>query len=249
MILGICGRKEHGKDTFADILMAAAPGYERLAFARRLKDMCVAVFGLSEAQVSDKMGKETPLPEPVMLDSLLYQMREWSRLAGIREHGLVAKTPRQILQFVGTEYIREADPNYWVDWVADRLARLGPSGDAVITDVRFPNEADMIRHAGGKVLRVLRLAKEMEGAAAPEHPSEALDFKPDYTIALTEGDFSLPRIVCGAVRKGALDDALKAFDWDWLVYSAPMARAYYHDIWNQMCEVLAQQLDPKAEKA
>jgi cytidylate kinase len=94
---------------------------------------------------------------------------------------------RELLQFLGTEYFRALDPEYWIkQWdkaVAERLERT-ESGDCriVVDDCRFPNEVAAVRRLGGHEFyletslgdRALRL-QERDGAAVDgieNHPSE-----------------------------------------------------------------------------
>lgn len=248
MILGLCGRKFHGKDTFASILTKADTDFKSYSFARRLKDICKTVYGLNEAQVSDHAGKEMLLPQPIELDSKLDLL---GREVGfsMSPHGLVANTPRQVLQFVGTDYIRSQDPGYWVRSVLNQLTNAGLRDDAkikaVITDVRFPNECDAIRSWGGKVLKIMRLSEELKGPSTPEHASEQLDFKPDYTLAVCENDMALPELICALSRIGDLDWALRAFDWEKATFAAPIFVAYYSRYWGQICGQMSDALKAK----
>lgn len=94
---------------------------------------------------------------------------------------------RQLLQYVGTDVIREECPSYWVDFIIDMLEFFGNNWDYVlIPDTRFPNEVERIAERFDSVhLRVVRnnfvspLTKEQQ-----MHPSEtALDnFEPDVLI-------------------------------------------------------------------
>ena len=43
-------------------------------------------------------------------------------------------------------------PDAWLNAVLSQL----PAGPVVITDVRMPNEADAIKAAGGRVIRIMR---------------------------------------------------------------------------------------------
>lgn len=86
--------------------------------------------------------------------------------------GLKDRSPdiRGLLQRFGTEVGREMfDENFWVDYA---LNSIEDGSKVVISDVRYPNEADAIRELGGKVYRV-----ERDGVfPANEHASEhALD--------------------------------------------------------------------------
>jgi len=64
-------------------------------------------------------------------------------------------TPRLVLQKWGTEVARKS----WHDdtWIASLENKLSKAhNDIVITDVRFPNEIQAVRNAGGIVIRVVR---------------------------------------------------------------------------------------------
>lgn len=81
--------------------------------------------------------------------------------------------PRTLLQWWGTDYRRKQDPDYWVKRLQETLEREQPEV-ALITDVRFPNEADAIHAAGGYLIKCTRTSKP--DIDVPPHPSEqALD--------------------------------------------------------------------------
>jgi hypothetical protein len=61
----------------------------------------------------------------------------------------------KLLQWWGTEYRRSQDTNYWVKKL---FASIPVNLDiALVTDVRFPNEADGIKQQGGYNVNVQRL--------------------------------------------------------------------------------------------
>lgn len=95
---------------------------------------------------------------------------------------------RSLLQYVGTDVIRAADPDFWVNYVVVMLNFFGDRWDYVlIPDARFPNEIDRLRDAGFDVtyLRVERpgfdsgLTDEQKA-----HPSETAlsGYEPDAVI-------------------------------------------------------------------
>lgn len=77
--------------------------------------------------------------------------------------------PRTLLQWWGTDYRRAQDPNYWVKRMVETLQREQPEV-AVITDVRFPNEAQAVHNLGGYLVQVERTTQP--DVAVPAHPSE-----------------------------------------------------------------------------
>lgn len=114
---------------------------------------------------------------------------------------------RTLLQYVGTDVIRNKKPNYWVDFVADILCDFGDSWDyAIIPDTRFPNEFERLRERG---LDVVHLRIERKNFKSPlteeqqKHPSEtALDnIKPDYCIINDGGLEDLEKVIARWIQE------------------------------------------------
>ncbi|MDA4130152.1 MAG: hypothetical protein OK457_05240 [Thaumarchaeota archaeon] len=93
-----------------------------------------------------------------------------------QKHSMVGKDTA-LLQRIGSER-RKENPDYWVDQVAYQLEDY--KGIAIISDVRYGNEADWIHSMGGYVVNVSRLNPDGSLYVAtdrdPNHLSEvALD--------------------------------------------------------------------------
>lgn len=114
------------------------------------------------------------------------------------DRGPMFLTPRYALQQLGTEWGRNCYDNTWVDLALRIAKRLGEGGhtynfrrglsscsfvgedaagahdrlkrSVVISDVRFKNEIDAIKKAGGYVIKLLR-GEGLEGTAG-QHKSE-----------------------------------------------------------------------------
>lgn len=86
-------------------------------------------------------------------------------------------TGREMLQFVGTEIGRKLYPNIWVDLLIDSL---NPNSQAIITDVRFPNEVEAIKAKGGIIIRKM----EPIGYKPMEHESESYIKELDYNFMI-----------------------------------------------------------------
>lgn len=63
---------------------------------------------------------------------------------------------RKMLQVLGTDFGRAFYPTVWVDYLADRLDSMTDHSRVVVTDVRFPNEAELIIAKGGYLIKVVR---------------------------------------------------------------------------------------------
>lgn len=160
--IGFCGPAGAGKSTAAERLVKRWR-FNRVRFAGPLKAMMLAL-GLSPHQVDGTLKEE---PSPL----------------------LQGRTPRQAMQWLGTEWGRNLlGPEFWISaWRAAvektpdfRCPYVGYSRLIVADDVRFANEAKAIRERGGIVIRI-----ERPGAGSTsggDHASERLDFEPDRVI-------------------------------------------------------------------
>jgi hypothetical protein len=108
---------------------------------------------------------------------------------------------RTLLQWWGTEYRRSINPDYWVKRVAKRIAEERPE-IALITDVRFPNEAAFCQRYGNAV-KVERPSLPPLKGMAGAHASELalLNFQDWDTTIMNSGTLAELR-----------DNALLAFD-------------------------------------
>ena len=78
-------------------------------------------------------------------------------------------TSRQFLQYFGTDIMRKIKDSIWVDYTIKQI-KEEQAGIALIPDVRFPNEVKQIKEAGGCVVRLTR-----EAYASEHHCETALD--------------------------------------------------------------------------
>lgn len=140
MIVGFCGFIGSGKDTAADYLINFH-GFRRDSFANSLKDAISQIFGWDR----------------VLLEGRTKEAREWREEPDEWWSNRLGKpiTPRWILQYWGTEVCRQGfHDDIWIASLENRLRKS--KDDIVISDVRFPNEIQAIKRAGGKVVRIVR---------------------------------------------------------------------------------------------
>jgi hypothetical protein len=144
-----------GKTTVADLLIE----HQRVSFAAPLKR--AVSYMLSE------LG----------LDGFRYVYTD--KEAIIPELGVSA---RHMMQTLGTEWGRACiHPDFWVMIARAEAQRiLADGGSVVIDDVRFPNEATMIRELGGELWRIDRPGVSYDGDHSSESGLE--DIAPDRVI-------------------------------------------------------------------
>lgn len=140
-IIGICGLAGAGKDTIGDIIVDNLPNWEKMSFASHLKDVTSLLFGFDRKMLAGETSEDRTIREQ--------PDKFWSEKMG------KDFTPRYALQFLGTNLLRnQLHENIWVDCLEKKI--LESDKNVVITDVRFPNEIDMIRNIGGEIWRVER---------------------------------------------------------------------------------------------
>ncbi|AYN58505.1 adenylate kinase [Arthrobacter phage Liebe] len=168
-ILGLIGKKRSGKDTFAHAL----PGYTRVAFADPLRQAALALDPyVGRPCLPGQLSPQRDVRLSDVIDAL-----GWERAKDC------VPEVRRILQRFGTESIRSIDPDFWIR--AGIQAIEAVEGPVVVTDCRYPNEADTIRALGGKLVRITRPGYTSEGDA---HPSEsALDGYAEDWLVLNDG--------------------------------------------------------------
>jgi len=150
-LFGIVGEKGAGKDASVEHLQTDR--VLRYAFASPIKAGARALLGLTTLQTDDPVAKEVVDPR-------------------------FDKTPRQLLQWLGTDCIRnQIDPDHWVnrfrEW-HDEMRALHPRRTIVVTDVRFVNEADAIRALGGSLIRIERPRASPTDAHVSERESSQI---------------------------------------------------------------------------
>ena len=176
VLIGLGHKCRQGKNTVADVMKAQNNQIKLYAFADELKMYC----------------KEHH-------KQLVHQWSEDINTHNIRSLNPPKDDPiygyTQILQWYGTDVARKSDPDTWIKALEARL-RLEVPSVAVITDVRFPNEAAYVKEKGGYMVNVIRLNKDgsqfLDAGRDPNHPSEvALDDYEgyDFTIEVKDGNF------------------------------------------------------------
>lgn len=187
MIIGITGKAQSGKDTACKIIQLKEI-YDKLlsddneflkedfilrdleygghikgkwkkhAFADKLKECAAIILGENRRSFEDNFFK-----------------KQFTQLPLNNKEG-EPMTNREFLQCFGTEVGRSIDKDLWVkSLINDYKKAINDSDNEcnqvywIIPDVRFPNEANAIKQAGGKIIKINR-----EGSGAGSHISEQL---------------------------------------------------------------------------
>jgi len=158
-VIGITGKIGSGKSTLASHLVENH-GYEEYSMATPLKKIG-EIFGFSQEQ--------------------LYGTQEQK----LQIHSDWKISAREFLQKVGTELFREKfRQTVWVDLFRIKI-RENPNKKYVISDVRFQNEADVVKELGGIIIRTNR-DNNVSSDSGTEHKhkseTEMNSIVPDYVM-------------------------------------------------------------------
>jgi hypothetical protein len=168
-VIGLTGFAGSGKSTVANYLVEAH-GFTRLSFAAALKKMLRTLDPILSAKVlvGTTFGDPDFTISPIRLSDLT--KRGW-REQEIKDsqHG---DEYRRLLQVLGTDCIRAVDPEFWVNAAVAQMT--DEDGKYVFDDVRFPNEAAVIKGYGPEGLwNIHRQGYEaVNGHASEQHAGE-----------------------------------------------------------------------------
>lgn len=131
----ISGIARSGKDTLADLMVKKMSGYVKMAYADALKEHVMENFDLTYSQMYGDL-KEVP--------DVRYKKPNGD-----------CWTPREIMQFIGTDSYRSIDDMYWINKLFER-AEAGNYKNIIVTDGRFSNEIIAVKERGGFHIRIHR---------------------------------------------------------------------------------------------
>ena len=158
-LVGFCGRQGSGKTTLSELLVQEH-GFSPVSVASPIKEMLLSL-GLDRDEVYGSSKEEAC-------------------------ELLCGKTPRHAMRTLGTEWGRELiGSSLWTNAWSKRVRAMLGNGKVVVDDIRFDDEADIIKQFGGTVIEIVR-----QQAVTVQHISENgvnpvyIDYSHDNTVQL-----------------------------------------------------------------
>lgn len=153
VLIGLTGPAGSGKSTATELLVNTIPNVTEVQLAGPIKDMLTILLGewfngMEEVDWNNREWKESPL-----------------------FHIPGNPSPRRLAQTLGTEWGRDViHPDLWVAAGESNIkSSMARHFDVVVSDVRFDNEAEMIKRLGGMIVKITR----EEAPEVEAHVSEA----------------------------------------------------------------------------
>lgn len=181
MLIGVCGKKGSGKDTFANFIQKICPSveFQKMSFAKPLKDICHDIFGIDKKFL---WGSDADKNTVVCVWGKYFKQSILEKY-GKDQYDLM--TAREFMQVLGTDCVRQdlsklnapyrgqildiiqsrlniADLSTykfdatWIDLLLQEVKSQSADIVFCVPDVRFINELNAIRNAGGILVRLHR---------------------------------------------------------------------------------------------
>ncbi len=151
MLIAFSGFKGSGKDTAANVLVEEY-GFTKIAFADAVRQLALIIDPIITMQDGTVITNLTTVIKGIGWDKAKRKIPE----------------VRRLLQVIGTEGGRMlVGENVWIDILAERFPDIADSSSRyVITDCRFPNEADFVESKNGSVVWISRPGLVPDGHAS-----------------------------------------------------------------------------------
>lgn len=173
-IIAFSGKKQAGKSECCKFLIRNAQelfgvppeSVKKYSMADPLKKLCIDVLGLTHEQCYGTEEQKNTLTRYKWEDLPYYDSAQWAgkhMYTPVEAYGGTEydrrptgfMTARQVLQGVGTGIFRRMYANIWNEACIRAIKKVA-APVALIDDVRFPDEVQVVQDAGGKVIRLTR---------------------------------------------------------------------------------------------
>jgi len=148
-LISLSGKKNCGKSFLSNICVKL--GYTKLSFATNLKLLICDLLGISLVYLNN--NKDIPFNYKLKInkDKFCIIYNKTNIPLHIIENSLLNKTfttYREILQFIGTDLIRNHNSNWHIDNIKDIIYK-NPDVKFCLDDTRFLNELNLIKELNG----------------------------------------------------------------------------------------------------
>lgn len=198
IVIGISGKARHGKDSIANVMVNKF-GYTRISVADSLKTLVSQAFEIPLGYFYDDNLKDKDFDKPVvltsqnivMLENLVQEITDKNTDSLYDHIGKELKSPRVMLQYIGSDVCRKVDNNIWINSFKKALQSLPIDSAVVCADARYPEEREAIKEMGGWLFWVSRPNFETEVA---DHESERCYGDPDSYDVVFVNDKDLSKL-------------------------------------------------------
>ena len=219
-IIAISGRKQSGKNTFANVVNGMILKEKNLISDYKIDSKGQLVVETTDSNnqrgwgVFDVTRKDIQFSEYAERELWpyvkLYHFADYLKQISIDLFDLTPRqvygsdedkntqtqydmTARQFLQYLGTDVMRKIKDTVWVDHTIKTIKSEKPQ-IAIIPDVRFPNEIEAIHNAGGSIIRLTRDIFNSDHKCESSLDADNFDWK-NFDHVVDNSDSSLDEFI------------------------------------------------------
>ncbi|MES2972410.1 MAG: hypothetical protein V4757_02330 [Pseudomonadota bacterium] len=204
-LIGLAGPKGAGKDTVAQLLATHAK-FKMTAFGDALRGQLCQAFSVELDIFTRRDLKDTPsdalaiwrATDNAFIGVMLKHFRKLYGDNQARHEMDKPRSPRDVMKFWANEYRRETEsPDYWRRIVVAKIRddHRRHQWRHVVPDVRFRNEAEVIKNMGGVIWQIQRPGLEADPLDTTE--TSGAEFAPTVVINNRLGIGHLQDVVMG----------------------------------------------------
>lgn len=187
-ILGISGYAGHGKNYLASHLQSTLGG-QIIHLADALKAMCAEIFQIPLKIFYHAHYKNQSLQQlgfsPINIDDYILVLSHRTGFK-IMKRRLTATTPRELLQFIGTEYVRSIQESFWAEQLVQAILANPQVPCWYVPDVRFLDEWLYLKKHFGDDFQLIQVFRP-DIPFNSHHASE----RPDLLTGVIKGWFCM----------------------------------------------------------
>jgi len=159
-IVAFFGEAGSGKDTLTNSLVKNYD-FKRFAFSDELKRILSITYSIPIRYFNDRKLKDDSFPIPIFHNEMHHKALEnffcdHSNNPFVEFSEYKFSSPREMMQLVGTEIFRAADPLYWCKVIE---AQIRDEERVVISDGRFEDERNWINLYNSQLILIKRNSK------------------------------------------------------------------------------------------
>lgn len=158
LIYGFAGRKRSGKTEIADYICKNY-GAVKVTIASYLKQLCADLLDCTLDYLNEIKDNGTTFhlkPDNKWIDIINEKTSIPKDLIEKEISNIEFTSVRQMLQVIGTNLIREYNPDWHVNQMINEIKSYPDNVTIVVDDVRFKNEKNAIEQLGGEIYFIIR---------------------------------------------------------------------------------------------
>lgn len=146
VLIGLVGKKGSGKTTSANIIKKELDPVYEIQLAKKLKDVCSRVFKVNRDFMDDPVLKEVELDKTITITfwniiKVCFYFLVFPKIKTFKHIGTRLTTARRLLQFVGTDILRQIDTEIHLKKAVSGLPK---NGVFIVSDIRFKDEMEYL---------------------------------------------------------------------------------------------------------